>query len=59
LKNSEFTKLEIYSTSGMRVHSQLVSGMRNVRIDLANYRSGMYFISLIGEGIQTEKFIVE
>jgi hypothetical protein len=57
--NSNFTKLEIYSFSGQQVFNCDVSGKQNMQIDCGNFRNGLYFMTVIGEEIQTEKFVVQ
>jgi beta-glucanase (GH16 family) len=59
MKSVSFTQLNIYTVSGMKVYSQSVSGMQSVQIDLSSYKKGMYFISLSGDGIQSERFVVK
>jgi hypothetical protein len=59
MKSANFTQLNIYTVSGMKVYSQSVSGMQRVRVDLTSYKKGMYFISLSGDGIQSERFVVK
>jgi hypothetical protein len=56
LNNSDITKIEIHTAAGLKVHSQFVSGNHIVKVDLACFKNGMYFITVFGDQILTEKF---